>query len=387
MRAAYVIPSLQTPSGWRTHAAGFLHAISAHVEAVLFATPEDAPQAKLLFPEYPLFELPVTQRFSAGSISGVGRLASCRRQVRRMDTSSLQGVDLVHSLEAYPTGLVGHWLARRLECPHVLTAHGTYGVVWHAHPLDRRLYQGVLRNARLVCPVSQGTARLMQRYFGHALERTRVQPILNGNDYWKSVPQSQALERAFPAEPVLLTVGAVKPRKGQHVSLAAFAIVKAKLPAARYLIVGETADKGYYARLQRYVAEQKLADVSFLGAVSDEELAKYYRQASAFVLTPQAEGLHFEGFGLVYLEAGAYGLPVVATCTGGVPDAVQDGGTGLLALPDDVEGLAVAMLRLLTDPELNLSLGRANRQWAEVLTWEHNAAEHYKAYQEVLGTS
>lgn len=103
------------------------------------------------------------------------------------------------------------------------------------------------------------------------------------------------------------------------------------------------------------------------------------------LLTPQQDGLHSEGFGLVYLKAGAYGLPVVATRSGGVTDAVKDGETGLLADSGDVVSIADAVLRLLTEPELATRMGRANRLWAEKLTWERNASQQYKAYREVFG--
>jgi phosphatidylinositol alpha-1,6-mannosyltransferase len=102
------------------------------------------------------------------------------------------------------------------------------------------------------------------------------------------------------------------------------------------------------------------------------------------VLAAQQSGLHFEGFGLVFLEAGAYGLPVIGTRSGGVADAVKEGETGLLVEPQDINGLAEAMLRLLQDAELAQRLGRANRLWSETLTWERNAAEYAQAYQVLL---
>jgi glycosyltransferase involved in cell wall biosynthesis len=135
-------------------------------------------------------------------------------------------VDLVHSLEAYPTGLVGHWLAQRIGKPHVITIHGTYGVIWRERRIDRPLYEAVLRRASMICPVSSGTARLLQEHFGPALKRTRLKPILNGNDYWKQVPQSQALNRSMPEIPTILSIGDVKPRKGYHICLESYATVK-----------------------------------------------------------------------------------------------------------------------------------------------------------------
>jgi glycosyltransferase involved in cell wall biosynthesis len=381
MKVAYILPSLQKASGWRRHAIAFLRAIADHVSPHLLVPAVDFTEAQKLFPQWPVFSLPATQAAVMGSLHGVRLLMETWRALARV---GLPAVDLVHSLEAYPTGLVGDWLARRLKRPHLLTSHGTYGVVWHDFFPDRFVYRGVLRRANLVCPVSQGTARLMTQYFGRALQATKVHPILNGNDFYRRVPPSQAFERQPPTVPTLLTVGDVKPRKGQHVSLAAFAEVKAHLPEARYYIAGRHKNNDYFQQLQQFVSQQKLSEVSFLGPVSDEALQKLYYQASVFVLAAQQAGLHFEGFGLVYLEAGAYGLPVIGTRSGGVADAVKEGETGLLVEPQDVSGLAEAMLRLLQDTDLARRLGQANRRWAETLTWERNAAEYARAYQDLL---
>jgi len=217
--------------------------------------------------------------------------------------------------------------------------------------------------------------------------RTRIKPILNGNDFWKQVPQSQALNRRIPETPIILSIGDVKPRKGYHISLESYGIVQTSLPAARYLIAGQVRQNSYYAKLLQMIEDRRLKDVTFLGALPASELSRLYQESSVFLLAPQQEGLQFEGFGLVFLEAGAYGLPVVATRTGGVPEAVQDGTTGLLAEPDDSEGLARALLRLLTEPDLARELGRANRHRAETLTWERNASEQFQAYQEALAAA
>jgi glycosyltransferase involved in cell wall biosynthesis len=166
-----------------------------------------------------------------------------------------------------------------------------------------------------------------------------------------------------------------------------YAIVKSSLPAARYLIAGQVRQNRYNAHLQETIKDRRLADITFLGAIPADELSRLYQESSVFFLAPQQEGLQFEGFGLVFLEAGAYGLPVVATRTGGVPDAVQDGTTGLLAEPGDYLGLAQALLSLLTKPDLRRELGRANRFHAESLTWERNAAEQFRLYQEALGAA
>jgi len=383
MKVAYVLPSLQTPSGWRTHACAFLQAICQSIEPVLFVSSSDQEAARTLFPGIPVFSLPVTQQASLSSLNGLRRLAICYRVIA---SNRYPAVDLVHSMEAYPCGLVGSWLAQKQHCPHVITTHGTYGVIWYEKLVDRLAYQRVLKKTALFCPVSNGTAQMVKRYFGQALVKTRVHPILNGNNYAKQVPQEQALLHSFPLMPTLLSVGDIKRRKGQHISLAAFARVKAQIPSARYVIVGSYKHDEYYYQLQSMVRNYQLEDVIFTGSVSEADLQRYYQESSLFILTPQQDGLHFEGFGLVYLEAGAYGLPVVATRTGGVSDAVREGETGFLLEPDDVEGIAAAITRLLKDAVLARQMGCNNRRLAERLTWERYAQEQFQAYQNLLSS-
>jgi phosphatidylinositol alpha-1,6-mannosyltransferase len=382
MKIAYVLPFLQKPGGWRSHSVAFLNSIRRYVKPVLFVSVNDEAAARALFPEDAIHCLPATQMASFSSRKGMSDLVQSYWTIRR---SAYPEVDLVHSLEAYPTGLVGNWLARKLGKPHVITTHGTYGVIWHERKTDRLAYERVLKRANMICPVSRGTAHLMRQYFGKALARTPLKPILNGNAFYQIVPRRVAIERLPPAIPTMLTVGDVKPRKGQLISLAAFARVKADRPAARYFLIGHFKQNDYYQQIQRFISDHRLKDVHILGRISDEELRGCYQAASLFLLTPQQDGLKFEGFGLVYLEAGAYGLPVVATRSGGVADAVKDGETGFLADPDDIEGIAAAILRLLDDRELAQRMGRANRLWAETLTWDRNAQEQMSAYQDVLG--
>jgi len=210
MKVAYVLPSLQDPSGWRSHAIGFLSAISRFLEPFLYVAQSDFEAANELFKSWPIEVLPDTQGASASSITGCRKLLSTRLVLASIQ---LPAFDLVHSLEAYPTGLIGSWLAEIGDCPHVLTAHGTYGVIWYERWIDRLLYQRVLRKTNYACPVSQGTADIMRQYFGSALADAQVRPIINGSDFAKRVPRQVALERIFPSTPTLLSVGDLKPRK------------------------------------------------------------------------------------------------------------------------------------------------------------------------------
>jgi phosphatidylinositol alpha-1,6-mannosyltransferase len=109
--------------------------------------------------------------------------------------------------------------------------------------------------------------------------------------------------------------------------------------------------------------------VTFLGDVPDAELPAVYAGADVFALTSIQHGHSVEGFGLVYLEASAQGLPVVAHAVGGVAEAVAQDRTGLLVPPDRPEELTAAFARLLTDGALRERLGAEGRRWAGRTSW------------------
>lgn len=270
-------------------------------------------------------------------------------------------------------------LAERLRArtrPTVITACGTYAVAPFHHWYQRHLYRPAFRRAARVVCISRYTAEAVKRvvdaetsviYSGVSLER------FEGGDV------------ARESEPLVLCVGAIKPRKGQDVLVRAFAKVRAELPAARLVLVGAVHNAAYAGRLRARVAELGLdGAVLFEGDVPEEELVRWYRRAWLFALTPVNCGSHFEGFGLVYIEAGACAVPSIATRDNGGEEAVLDGETGLVVPQHDVAATASAMIRLLSDEALRTRMGEAARRRAETLTWDRTAEEYAKLYNEVL---
>jgi phosphatidyl-myo-inositol dimannoside synthase len=142
-----------------------------------------------------------------------------------------------------------------------------------------------------------------------------------------------------------------------------------------YWVVGGGGAKGDYERRLRAAAaaEPGLA-VRFFGDIPDDELSALYDRADIFAMTSMNLEQSVEGFGLVYLEAAAHGLPVVAHDVGGVSEAVQDLVTGLLVPPDRPAQLAAAFEKLIHDPVLRRRLGTAGREWATRNCWRESAA-------------
>jgi glycosyltransferase involved in cell wall biosynthesis len=120
-------------------------------------------------------------------------------------------------------------------------------------------------------------------------------------------------------------------------------------------------------------------NVEFLGDLSDEELRKTYQQADIFALSSVPKSNSVEGFGFVYLEASAHGLPILAHRTGGVEDAVLDGKTGLFADPKNFNDLVEKLDQLLGEPGLRETLSKNGLEWASQHDWEKVANRLYNS--------
>jgi glycosyltransferase involved in cell wall biosynthesis len=173
---------------------------------------------------------------------------------------------------------------------------------------------------------------------------------------------------------VVLTVGRLHPRKGQMLTLEALQMLPAEIRRRiEYWIVGGESKGGYEASLRTAARAQPDLLVRFFGNLPDDELAKVYDGADIFAMTSVNLDRSIEGFGLVYLEAAAHGLPVVAHDVGGVSEAVADGVTGLLVPPGRPVQLAAAFEKLIHDAQLRTKLGEAGREWALRNCWKESA--------------
>jgi phosphatidylinositol alpha-1,6-mannosyltransferase len=187
------------------------------------------------------------------------------------------------------------------------------------------------------------------------------------------------------SEPTVVTISRLQERyKGHDTMARAWPLVRAQVPNARWVVIGDGRLRGSIEALLS--AYGVLGSVSFLGAVDNAERDRWYRRAHVFAMPSRLPGLGFagEGFGIAYLEAGAYRKPVVACSVGGALDSVVDGETGLLVEPDEPVALADAIARLLLDQELAQRLGDAGRAHAETFAWPRVAARMRDVLLEAL---
>jgi phosphatidylinositol alpha-1,6-mannosyltransferase len=208
----------------------------------------------------------------------------------------------------------------------------------------------------------------------------RLHVIGNGTD----VPEQR--EPLAVDRPTIVTVARIEERyKGHDAMLRALPLVLAKVPDAQWVVIG---DGSLRAGLEALAQSSGIADsVRFLGAVGDEERNVWLRRANVLAMPSRlpAGGFAGEGFGIAYLEAGAYGKPVVAGNVGGALDAVEDGETGLLVDPRDTGALAQALTTLLLDPQLAARLGAGGRARALAHAWPRVVARVEALLLEQLG--
>jgi phosphatidyl-myo-inositol dimannoside synthase len=211
----------------------------------------------------------------------------------------------------------------------------------------------------------------VSEYTAGLVRSTGAQPsalhvIGNGAD----VPAEPLTPLSADGPPTILTVARIEERyKGHDTLVRALPLVLAKVPDARWVVIG---DGSLRASLEALAASHGVERaVDFLGALSDGQRDEWLRRASLVAMPSRvpAGGFAGEGFGIVYLEAGAYGKPVVAGDVGGALDAVRDGETGLLVDPTDPVLVAEAIARLLLDPALARRLGEQGYRHAQEHSW------------------
>lgn len=273
----------------------------------------------------------------------------------------------LHIGQVLPVGTAALLANRIMRVPTIVYTHGMDLLLAKRAPWKRWLAGRVLRRAHTVVANSAFTASVA-RSFGVDADRIVIVPP--GVSFWppSSDPELEGRLRADIGArqdtTVLLSVCRLVPRKGVAAVLDAVAALPETVHVL-YCIAGEGPERQL---LQRRVQTLGIHHrVRFFGAIDDATLRALYAVADVFVLAtePARGGSDVEGFGIVYLEANAYGKPVIAADVGGVREAVLDGMTGILVPPRDAQSLREALLLLAGDSALRARLGAAGRRRVE----------------------
>ena len=232
-------------------------------------------------------------------------------------------------------------------------------------PVARSALRRIGETSDVVTYISRYTRNRFASAFG---PKTALEHLPPGVDIERFAPDAAAraemrTRHGLGERPVVLCLSRLVPRKGQDMLIRAFPTIRSRIDGAALMIVG---GGPYLGKLRELADSTGISEhVMFTGGVPADALPKYHAMADVFVMPcrTRGAGLDVEGLGIVYLEASATGVPVVAGRSGGAPESVQDGRTGYVVDGRSPGEIADAVIRILDDRELAAKMGAAGRRW------------------------
>ncbi|SCE89648.1 phosphatidylinositol alpha-1,6-mannosyltransferase [Micromonospora viridifaciens] len=276
---------------------------------------------------------------------------------------------------AAPLGLLAAGLRRRTGIRRAVALTHGHEAGWAALPGARGALRRIGQGLDVTTYLGEYTRIRLARVLDGVTELRQLAPGVDVETYHPGVDGERVRLRLGLADrPVVVCVSRLVPRKGQDMLIRAMPEIHRRVPDAALLIVGGGPYRATLERLARQAGVER--DVVFTGSVPSAELPAHYAAGDVYAMPCRTRnrGLDVEGLGIVYLEASATGLPVVAGDSGGAPDAVREGETGYVVRGLDVAQLADRVATLLADRDLARQLGAAGRTWVEKeWRWETQA--------------
>lgn len=273
---------------------------------------------------------------------------------------------------AAPLGLLAPALRRAGAQRIIATTHG-HEAGWAVSPGARQVLARIAGAVDVVTYLGDYTRGKLARAIGrrNASKLHRLSPGVDTTVFRPGLGADVRRSLGLDERPVAVCVSRLMPRKGQDVLIRAWPHVQQRVPDAALLLVGGGPFRSRLVQMAKSAGVA--ASVHFTGSVEWQQLPAYYGAGDVFVMPcrTRLRGLDVEGLGIVFLEAAACGLPVIAGDSGGAPDAVADGITGHVVDGRSVGDVADSVVELLADPQRAALMGRRGREWVEQKwTWE-----------------
>jgi phosphatidylinositol alpha-1,6-mannosyltransferase len=302
---------------------------------------------------------------------------------RAASLARLHGIRYVHCGNIKPAGYPARWVFERCRVPYGIYFHGG-DLLSEQHKIrqskfKRRTARVIFGGAAVLMANSAWTRDLALTVLSELGldgqgKRLRVVHLGTDPDHFRPGVDTTALRErtAIPngARRWLVTVARIEDYKGFDTVIQALPAILERAPNVGYIIAGHGPDR---PRLEKLAHKLGVADrVRFVGAIPDRDLPALYNLASLYVGASRRGGqIDVEGFGISLVEASACGLPIVAANSGGIPDAVRDGETGVLVPPEAPAAFADAITRLLADEAAAKRMGRNGRRAVETyFNWD-----------------
>jgi phosphatidyl-myo-inositol dimannoside synthase len=288
---------------------------------------------------------------------------------------------VVHALDGWPYGLYGYGSVLGTSKSLFISALGTYAVAPLQDPIKKILLSCAYRRAgKIFCISSYTQKRLLE-----VLPLTNTQvvhlavsrlPELSAKDIQQMTDQYPIAQR----KPIFLTVGQIKERKGQLDTLKSLELLKLKYPDFLYVMIGWDERKDYIESIHAYAKELGLERniLIITDSLDDTVPAFFYERCDVFLLNANNEKNHFEGFGLVILEAAQYAKPAIGSRGCGIEDAIRDGYSGYITGQKEHKEIADRVEEVLKN---YLVFSRNAAEFATRFTWENTARTYSEAYE------
>jgi phosphatidyl-myo-inositol dimannoside synthase len=272
-------------------------------------------------------------------------------------------------------GLIGYYLNRHLGIPYIVFTYAMEIETWATEPRQRRKLVRVLCNAHRIVYINDVTKKTLLDLGATERQLVKITPGVNKR-FTQNVSEhlvDASVRRYNMSRPYILSVGRLVHRKGFDTLIEAFA----KLDQTTFgdhslVIIGDGPERDHLKELadELFVS----TSVTFLTSIPDKDLPALYTGAQVFALTPRQLPTDYDGFGIVYLEAAACGVPAIATKSGGAQEAVLHNKTGFVVPPDNPQAVHDALATLLSDTSLHDRLAKqAKLRARSEFMWEEKA--------------
>lgn len=289
--------------------------------------------------------------------------------------------EIVHAFDGWPYSVYAYFAVLGTNKKLFINGVGTYSVL----PFDNFIKSFFLKRAycrakRIFCISHYTKNKILEKIKLDNLEVVLLGkaniPKIDKNKIDKYNMKHGITDNNYP---IFLSVGAIKARKGQYYSTQAISKLYKEYPNFRYFILGSDADRNYVNIINKYSNDAKISEnVIIINDADEEELAFFYSISDIFILNSVNDCGHFEGFGLVFLEAAAFGLPVIGSRDCGIEDALIDGHNGYLSEQKNIEDIYRNILKILkSDGE---KLRENSIKFSNNFSWDKTVKQYLKYY-------
>ena len=263
---------------------------------------------------------------------------------------------------AAPLGFSARWL-RKSGANHIVALTHGHEVWWSKLWPFSMAMKEIGRSVDVATYLGDFTRDAIAPRFTNPEILLKIAPGIDTEHFNPRNSEKLRKSLGLESKPTIVCVGRLVHRKGQDRLVEAMPKILKRFPNATLVFIGEGPHR---AHLDTLVKSNNLEEsVSFIGRIQYAELPEYIALGDVFAMPSRSRffGLEVEGLGIVYLEASACGLPVIAGASGGAPDAVRDGETGFVVDGNNIDEIAERIIQLLADHNLREAMGKAGRRW------------------------